>query len=53
LRIDVGEQFGEGTEFDESVKGEFYGPAVPADDGGWGDESLNGDFLGVETGAEK
>ena len=53
LRDDVREQFGERTEFDESVKGEFDGPAVLGDDGGWGDESLNGDLLSVESGAEK
>ena len=53
LRIDIGEQFGERTEFDESVKGEFDGPAVLGDDSGWGDKSLNGDRLSVESDAEK
>ena len=53
LRIDVGKQLGERCEFDESVNGEFDGAAVLVDDGGWSDESLNGDLLSVESGAEK
>ena len=53
LRIDIGKQFGKRTEFDESVKGEFDRAAVLGDDGRWGDESLNGDRLSVESGAEK
>src|SRR5215472_9881374 len=53
LRVDVGEQFGERSEFDESVKGEFDRTAVVGDHGGWGDESLNGNFLSVESGPEK
>ena len=53
LRVDVGKQFGERSEFNESVEGEFYGVAVLGDNGGWSDESLHGDLLGVETGAEK
>lgn len=53
LRVDVGEQFGERSEFDESVEGEFNGAAVLGNDGGWGDESLNGDVLSLESGAEK
>ena len=53
LRVDVGEQFGERSEFDESVEGEVDGAPVLGDHGGWGDESLNGDLLGVESSAEK
>ena len=53
LRVDIAEQFGERSEFDESVEGEVDGAAVLGDDGGRGDESLKGDLLGVESGAEK
>jgi len=53
LRVDVGKQVGERSEFDESVEGEFYGSAVLGDNRGWGDESLNGDLLSTESGAEK
>jgi hypothetical protein len=35
------------------VEGEVDGAAVLGDDGGWGDESLKGDLLGFESGAEK
>ncbi len=47
LRVDVGEKFGERSEFDKSVEGEGDGAPVLDDDGGWSDESLNGDLLGV------
>ena len=53
LRVDVGEQFGERSEFDESVNGESDGTAVLGDEGGRRDESLNGDLLSVESGAKK
>lgn len=53
LRVDIAEQFGERSEFDESVEGKVDGAAVLGDDGGWRDESLNGDLLSVERSAEK
>ena len=53
LRVDVGKQFGERSEFDESVEGEFYWAAVLGDNGRRGDESLNGDLLATESSVEK
>jgi hypothetical protein len=53
LRVDIREQFGERSEFDESVKGEGDGMTVLGDDGGGRDESLQGDRLGVKGGREK
>ena len=53
LRVNVGKQFGQRSEFDESVEREIDGAAVPGDDRRRGDKSLNGDLLGVKTGAEK
>jgi len=53
LRVDVGEQFGERAELDESVEGETDGMAVLDDDGRWSDESLKGDLLRVKSDAGK
>ena len=53
LRVDIREQFGERSEFDESVEGEVDGVAVLGDDGGWGDERLNGDLLSRKPSADQ
>ena len=53
LRVDVEKKCGERSEFDESVEGEVDGVAILGDDGGWGNESLKGDLLGRDSGAEK